>query len=1028
MGCSPLNKKENFNFISTASLNKINNNNNQSELNEENKSKLLLKNNKIYSSNNENKFIRIYSYKLNSSNVLKSTATLTTTTPFNIEKVLKTEIENNNNDNNNNNLNVNNNNNIIDSSIKEENESKNSSQKNNFSQKILSNDEINLIKISLLNNYLFKNINENLIEKIIPKFFSLIIDKNEIVYKKGQKGFFFFIVRSGKFKILNNLIKESNENNNNNNENNSNENNNNFLQIYDTFGEDILCFNSIRKNSVKCLNAGELFFLDCQTLKEFLLNINKNNLNEKKNYLNSTLLSNIFNENEKEFLSEKMIKCSFNENKIIIRKNEKIDSLILLKNSNKIFDEINFFGKKINFILCYVCNLNFDFDVISKKKTFFYQIFNSDIINKFESEKKFKEKILKFFFTKILLKTNYFKYFYSENLDNIYNKIFEISFVKNYKNFQIVFEKNSLVKKLIFILNGNVFYESNTQINYKKYDLLCEENIINEIILKDNLIANDDLVTLEIKVDEIIKIFEISFKNIEKNFFSEINNNHINENITNINKSLSIKEIINCFERISNLKKIFFLKNLSQNKLFFLSLNLTNKYYKRNEILIQQNTPADFLYFFVKGKIEILSEKKKIIRIFENDPTILGEISLLLTTNHTSTVISLESNTKCYLLSKDFFDKIISKDFKSKLLQKIYYRINNNINLSDLFFVKKIGDGKYGHVSLVHNKNNFFAIKAVNKKIAIKKKILKKYFIKEKNFLIKLNHHFLISFVKTLQNKNYVFYLMEYINGFDLSYFLLFRDSNNNNNLSDDELTKKKLNQPNSKKFQTQFYMANILLVINYLQSKKICHRDIKLENIMLTTSGYLKLIDFNACTEITSFAKTITGTPYYMAPELLLGKGYGLKVDFWSLGVLAYKIYFGYFPFGNDLSDPTKIYDEIINKDVCLPNEIDCCYFGTFVKGLLNKNVDERLGSLNDVKKEKFFESFDWDEVDKMNMIPPFIPKERVDLNQNINKIDVKYENFLDSIKNEKLSSSIIDDDDKNLEELSNDYWGENF
>ena len=107
-------------------------------------------------------------------------------------------------------------------------------------------------------------------------------------------------------------------------------------------------------------------------MKEFLLNINKNNLNEKKNYLNSTLLSNIFNENEKEFLSEKMIKCSFNENKIIIRKNEKIDSLILLKNSNKIFDEINFFGKKINFILCYVCNLNFDFDVISKKKTFFY--------------------------------------------------------------------------------------------------------------------------------------------------------------------------------------------------------------------------------------------------------------------------------------------------------------------------------------------------------------------------------------------------------------------------------------------------------------------------------------------------------------------------------------------------------------------------------------------------------------------------------------------------------------------------------
>jgi hypothetical protein len=181
-------------------------------------------------------------------------------------------------------------------------------------------------------------------------------------------------------------------------------------------------------------------------------------------------------------------------------------------------------------IFCYVFNLNFDFDIISKKKIFFYQIFNSDIIQKFESEKKFKNKILKFFFTKIILKTNYFKYFYLENLENIFNKIFEISFVKNYKNFEIVFKKNSLIKKLIFILNGNVFYESNSQINYKKYDLLCEENIINEIILKDNLIAKDYLITLEINVEEIVKFIEISFKNVEKIFIENNNKNLIKNN------------------------------------------------------------------------------------------------------------------------------------------------------------------------------------------------------------------------------------------------------------------------------------------------------------------------------------------------------------------------------------------------------------------------------------------------------------------------------------------------------------------
>ena len=197
----------------------------------------------------------------------------------------------------------------------------------------------------------------------------------------------------------------------------------------------------------------------------------------------------------------------------------------------------------------------------------------------------------------------------------------------------------------------------------------------------------------------------------------------------------------------------------------------------------------------------------------------------------------------------------------------------------------------------------------------------------------------------------------------------------------------------------------------------------------MLTTSGYLKLIDFNACTEITSSTKTITGTPYYMAPELLLGKGYGLKVDFWSLGVLAYKLYFGYFPFGNNLTDPNQIYQEIINNNVNLPIDTDG-YFANFIKGLLNKNVDERLGSLNEIKKEKFYEFFDWDEVDKMNMKPPYIPKERVNLEENIKKIDMKYEDFLENIKNEKKLNNSIDDeiDDQNLEEISNDYWGENF
>jgi len=83
------------------------------------------------------------------------------------------------------------------------------------------------------------------------------------------------------------------------------------------------------------------------------------------------------------------------------------------------------------------------------------------------------------------------------------------------------------------------------------------------------------------------------------------------------------------------------------------------------------------------------------------------------------------------------------------------------------------------------------------------------------------------------------------------------------------------------------------------MHSQGIVHRDIKPENIMLSISGELKIIDFglSKIQEGTKKLKTIAGTPYYMAPEVLDGK-YDSKVDIWSLGVMLYVFMSGYLPF----------------------------------------------------------------------------------------------------------------------------------
>mmetsp|Transcript_15958 Transcript_15958/g.21739 ORF Transcript_15958/g.21739 Transcript_15958/m.21739 type:complete len:92 (+) Transcript_15958:462-737(+) len=91
--------------------------------------------------------------------------------------------------------------------------------------------------------------------------------------------------------------------------------------------------------------------------------------------------------------------------------------------------------------------------------------------------------------------------------------------------------------------------------------------------------------------------------------------------------------------------------------------------------------------------------------------------------------------------------------------------------------------------------------------------------------------------------------------------------------------------------------MKDLFLAINHCHAQGIIHRDIKPENIMVTDSGDLKLIDFGLAKAGKTKLKTIAGTPYYMAPEVLEGK-YGKQCDFWSLGVILYVIVSGYLPF----------------------------------------------------------------------------------------------------------------------------------
>ena len=78
----------------------------------------------------------------------------------------------------------------------------------------------------------------------------------------------------------------------------------------------------------------------------------------------------------------------------------------------------------------------------------------------------------------------------------------------------------------------------------------------------------------------------------------------------------------------------------------------------------------------------------------------------------------------------------------------------------------------------------------------------------------------------------------------------------------------------------------------------------------MITPNGYPKLVNFSSAKIVTERTYTILGTPHYMAPEVILGKGYDFSADLWSLGIMLFEFICGCLPFGNEMSDAYKIYE----------------------------------------------------------------------------------------------------------------------
>ena len=153
-----------------------------------------------------------------------------------------------------------------------------------------------------------------------------------------------------------------------------------------------------------------------------------------------------------------------------------------------------------------------------------------------------------------------------------------------------------------------------------------------------------------------------------------------------------------------------------------------------------------------------------------------------------------------------------------------------------------------------------------------------------------------------------------------------------------------------------------------------IAYRDLKPENILFTLDGYVKITDFGFAKRFVGYTYTMCGTPEYLAPEVLLSRGYNSSVDWWALGILIYEMAAGFPPFFAE--QPIKVYEKIFAGKVRYPFHFSQELRSLLRKGLLQSDLTKRLGNLKegveDIRNHEWFADVEWMSVYLKRVVPP--------------------------------------------------------
>jgi len=288
--------------------------------------------------------------------------------------------------------------------------------------------------------------------------------------------------------------------------------------------------------------------------------------------------------------------------------------------------------------------------------------------------------------------------------------------------------------------------------------------------------------------------------------------------------------------------------------------------------------------------------------------------------------------------------------FRKAKPQSSSYKSGFSNNILSYQLLKTLGKGAYGKVVLAQNRADsslMSAIKVLQKKDLIAKNQIPSVKI-EHEILSSISHPFLVRMQSAFQSQNQVYFAMDFMIGGELFQHLRQRRT----------LTEE----------QAKFTVACLILAIGHLHDSGYIYRDLKPENILLSGEGYPMLADFGLAAKARpdELVKEFCGTAEYLAPEIIIQKGYNRPADWWALGVLSFEMLFGSPPFySHDVQD---MYKKTLTTPLRFPKQTNVSRLAQdFCAGLLMKSASQRLGSIIgsvELMHHPWFANFDWDKL----------------------------------------------------------------